>query len=76
MPCAACRTSLVTEYSPTNAGGKWAPSYAPVGSKHECAACGGAITRVRGQTTNDMKANCPVCTKAKADKAACCSLSS
>lgn len=74
MTCTSCKTSLVTEYRPTNVSGKLAPGFTPVGSKHECAACGGAIKRVRGQVTDDMKSNCPICAQAKTEKAACCSI--
>ncbi len=45
MACEKCKTSVVTEFSPTNVSGKWAPHYTPVGSKHECSACGGARLR-------------------------------
>ena len=74
MACPNCKTSLVTEFSPTTVSGKLAPSFKPIGSRHECTACGGAVTRIRGQVTDDMKANCPICAKAKAEKAGCCSL--
>lgn len=72
MACEKCKTSVVTEFSPTNVSGKWAPHYTPVGSKHECSACGGTIARVRGKTANDMKANCPTCAKTVPT---CCTLS-
>lgn len=71
MACAACKTSIVTEYSTRNVSGKFAPHFMPVGTKHECAACVGAITKVRGKTTNEMKANCPTCAKAGPG---CCSV--
>ena len=72
MACAACKTAKVEEFSATNVSGKYAPHYTTIGSKHDCAACGGAVATVRGKTTNDMKANCPICAKAKAAGAACC----
>jgi hypothetical protein len=74
MACASCKTSKVEEFSPMNVSGKYAPHYTTVGSKHECSACGGAVATVRGKTTNDMKANCPICAKAKTAGAACCNV--
>jgi hypothetical protein len=69
MSCKNCKTEVVTEFSATNPSGKYSPRYRIVGSRHTCATCEGAITVVRGQTTNEMKANCPVC--AKADTSCC-----
>ena len=72
MACASCKTTKVEEFSAMNVSGKYAPHYTTIGSKHECASCGGAVATVRGRTTNDMKANCPICAKARAASAACC----
>jgi hypothetical protein len=72
MSCASCKTTPVQEFVPAKFGGKYAKRSVTVGSKHECGACDGAITTVRGQTTNDMKANCPTCAHAKAAAIACC----
>lgn len=72
MACAACKTTKVEEFSAMNVSGKYAPHYTTIGAKHECSACGGAVATVRGKTTNDMTANCPICAKAKAATAACC----
>ncbi len=65
MACEKCRTTAVTEYRSSQAGGKVPARFDRVGTKHTCDGCGGAITSVRGKTTtNDMKANCPTCAKA------------
>ena len=66
----------VCEFHAGNAGGKVPARDEVVGSKHTCSACGGAVTTVHGNTTNDMKANCPICAKAKAAGAACCTAAS
>jgi len=71
-PCSSCRTMPVLEFSSANVSGKYAPNFVAVGSKHECATCGGAITTVHDQTTSNMTANCPICAKAKASGAVCC----
>ncbi len=76
MACANCKTTKVEEFSGTNGPGRFAPHYTVIGTKHECASCGGAVTTVRGNATNDMKANCPICAKAKAANAACCNATS
>lgn len=76
MACAACKTSAVQEFSPMNVSGKYAPHYTTVGSKHECASCGGEVATVRGKTTNSMKDNCPICAKAKTASAPCCNATS
>jgi hypothetical protein len=64
MVCDKCKTTPVTEYRPSQAGGKVPARFDRVGTKHTCDGCGGAITSVRGKTTNDMKANCPTCAPA------------
>jgi hypothetical protein len=64
MACASCQTTDIREFHPEGAGGKVPARSDLVGTKHECAMCGGAITVVRGVTTNDMKGNCPTCAKA------------
>lgn len=64
MACDKCKTTSVTEYRPSQAGGKVPARFDRVGTKHTCDACGGAVTSVRGKTTTDMKANCPTCAKA------------
>lgn len=76
MACGNCKTSVVEEFSALNVSGKYAPHYTPIGARHECASCGGAVATVRGKTTNDMKANCPICAKAKAASAVCCTTTS
>jgi len=76
MVCASCKTTAVREFHAGNAGGKVPARDEVVGSKHTCSACGGAVTTVRGNTTNDMTANCPICAKAKAASAACCTATS
>ena len=63
MACASCQTTDVREFHPGNAGGKVPARNDLVGTKHECAMCGGAIAVIRGVTTNDMKSNCPTCAK-------------
>jgi hypothetical protein len=74
MLCPSCKISVVTEYAATNVSGKFAPHFAPVGSKHECTTCGGAITKIRGSVTDQMKGNCPICGKAKPELRSCCSI--
>jgi len=76
MACPSCKTTRVEQFSALNASGKLAPHYTTVGSKHECAACGGAVTTVRGQVASDMKGNCPVCAKGKVATAVCCNATS
>ncbi len=76
MACASCKTEAVREYRSSQAGGKVAARFDTVGTKHSCSACGGAVITVRGNTTNDMTANCPICAKAKAASAACCTATS
>lgn len=72
MACASCQTTEITQYRPSAAGGKVAARNDKIGTKHSCSACGGAVTTVRGNTTNAMMANCPICAKAKAANASCC----
>jgi hypothetical protein len=76
MACVSCKTDAVREYRSSQAGGKVAARFDTVGSKHACSACGGALTTVRGNTTNDMTSNCPICAKAKTASAACCTATS
>lgn len=76
MACASCKTIDVTQSRPSGAGGKVAARNDKIGTKHSCTACGGAVTTVRGNTTNEMTANCPICAKAKAASAACCTATS
>lgn len=64
MACPSCTTIGVTQHPQSMTGGKVPAFDAPVGTKHACATCGGAITTTRGKTTSDMKDNCPICTKA------------
>lgn len=63
MTCAACKTAEVRQDHTTGANGRMSVTHDLVGTKHTCATCGGAITVVRGKTTNDMKGNCPICAK-------------
>ena len=65
MVCHACKDTVVTAISATNTSGKLAPHSVAVGSKHECAMCGGVITTVGGKATTNMTANCPTCANAK-----------
>jgi hypothetical protein len=74
--CVSCKTDAIREFRPSALSGKIPDRYVTIGSKHECAACGGAITTVRGKTTDDMKSNCPICAKANASKTSCCTTSS
>ena len=71
ITCPKCSDSVVTVF--TSGGGKTPARPSIVGQKHTCKACGGEIKSVQGKTTNEMKSNCPVCTKAQP---ACCKLSS
>lgn len=72
MACASCTTTDIRDSKYVGPGGKGHYEWTTVGTKHACSACGGAVTTVRGNTTNDMTANCPICAKAKAANAACC----
>ena len=76
MACASCKTTDVRDSKYVGPGGKGHMEWFTVGTKHSCSACGGAVTTVRGKTTNDMTANCPICAKAKAANAACCTATS
>lgn len=72
MACEKCKTTAVTEYRPSQAGGKVPARFERVGTKHICDACGGSITSARGMAiTNDMKAKCPTCANAVP---ACCTV--
>lgn len=64
MACVTCKTTDIREFHSSQAGGKIPARSDIVGSKHECAMCGGAVTVVQGVITNDMKSNCPMCAKA------------
>jgi len=64
MACPSCKTTDIREFHPSAAGGKVSARNDLVGTKHECALCGGALTVVRGVTRNTMKSNCPTCAKA------------
>lgn len=76
MACASCKTTDVRDAKYVGPGGKGHYEWVTVGTKHSCSACGGAVTTVRGNTTNDMMANCPICAKAKAANATCCNATS
>ena len=71
MGCPNCKDSVVTTLQ-SAAGGKAQMRTTVVGAKHVCKSCGGEIKTVQGKTTNDMKANCPICAKAGPD---CCKVS-
>ena len=64
MACTSCKTTEVRQDRTTGANGRLTVTHDLVGTKHTCDMCGGAITIVRGVTTNDMKSNCPTCAKA------------
>ncbi len=69
MACPQCRSHVISEYSATSAGGKWAPHATIIGVEHDCASCTGAIATVRGHTTSTMQADCALCAHAQP---ACC----
>ena len=73
MTCPKCKDGVVTVLAPGTAGGKIPAHAVTVGTKHVCDTCGGEIKSVQGKTTNEMKANCPICAKAAPS---CCKLSS
>ncbi len=75
MVCPNCKTTKIEQFSGTNGPGRFAPHYTVVGKKHECPTCTGVISTVNGKTTNEMKDNCPICAKAKAAGATCCTTS-
>ena len=64
MTCPNCKTTEVRVDRTTGANGRLSVTHDFEGTKHACATCGGAITVIRGTTTNDMKGNCPICAKA------------
>lgn len=76
MACASCKTTDVRDSKYVSPGSKGHVEWTTIGTKHSCSACGGAVTSVRGKTTNDMTANCSICAKAKAASAACCNATS
>jgi len=61
MVCGACKTVVLTEFKSAQPNGRPPMSWFEVGSKHECEHCGGAITIVRGKTTDSMQHNCSKC---------------
>lgn len=60
MACAACKTVAITERT-LLPGTKAGTSVSVVGSRHECAMCGGEITTANGTTVDSMGRNCLVC---------------
>ncbi len=60
MACGACKTTAITERR-LLPGAKAGTALFAVGSRHECAMCGGEITTMNGTTTNSMAHNCVVC---------------
>ena len=68
MACGACKTVSVTEHRFVP-GTKVGTAVFTVGSSHQCAMCGGAITTVKGDTVDTMQHNCPMCA---AGAASCC----
>lgn len=67
--CPACKTETIREFTSGMPNGKGTPRWTDVGTKHTCDHCNGAITVVKGKTTNTMPANCPMGGK---DAAVCC----
>jgi hypothetical protein len=68
MVCSACKTVSVLERR-LLPGAKAGAAVFTLGSKHECAMCGGEITTVNGKTVDSMQHNCRMC---GADAAYCC----
>lgn len=68
MVCGACKTvsTLERRLAP---GAKAATAMFTIGSKHECAMCGGEVTSVNGKTVDSMQRNCLIC---GANAAYCC----
>ncbi len=62
MACTACRTISVTQRGSLQ-GTKAGTALFTVGTTHECAMCGGQISRVGGNMTETMQQNCPICGK-------------
>jgi hypothetical protein len=71
MACSACKTTSITERR-ILPGAKAGTALFTVGSRHECAMCGGETTTVNGQTTSTMQHNCALCGSATAS---CCASS-
>ena len=61
MVCSACKTVLVRDMRHVGPLGKGHDEWFVVGTRHECDRCGGAITVVKGKTTDAMQHNCSVC---------------
>src|ERR1035438_1332262 len=68
MACSACKTVSVLEHR-LLPGAKAGTAMFTLGSKHECAMCGGEIASVNGKTVDSMQHNCSMC---GADAAYCC----
>ena len=68
MACAGCKTVDVTERR-ILPGAKAGTAIFSVGSKHECAMCGGEIAAVNGTVTDTMLHDCTVCASTPAP---CC----
>lgn len=68
MVCSACKTVSVLERR-LLPGAKAGTAMFTLGSKHECAMCGGEIASVNGKTVDSMQHNCSMC---GADAACCC----
>jgi len=60
MVCGACKTTAITDRQ-ILPGAKAGTALFTVGSKHECAMCGGEIVTVNGKTTETMQHGCKLC---------------
>lgn len=69
VACAKCKTESHEEFSVSKVGDEFVARTTAVGTKHTCDACGGRITKVRGETRDAMMDYCPVCAKTRR---ACC----
>ncbi len=63
--CEKCKTEPHEEFSVSKVGEEFVTRTTAVGTKHTCDACGGRITKVRGETRDAMMDYCPVCAKTR-----------
>lgn len=63
--CGKCKTAPHEEFSVNKVGDEFVARTTAVGTKHTCDACGGRITKVRGETRDAMMDYCTVCAKTR-----------
>lgn len=59
--CSACKTVTLRDSRHVGPVGKGHEARFVIGSRHECAHCGGTIAVVHGKTTDSMARTCPMC---------------